>query len=220
MVFSSATFLFYFLPITLLLYYVSPRFSRNALLVIVSLLFYLWGAGIYTALLLLSVAVNYVLGLVLGGMSPTRPSWRQVTLAAGIVFNLSILAYFKYANFFVLQLNDVGQRLEWGVIAWNNIILPIGISFYTFHAMSYIIDASLYLSPELALAATWKEFAILALGSLVVLLPRDFNGGAFLAENDGRWAAPARAAILLVVFPYAIVEAVGSTFSPFLYFQF
>lgn len=65
---------------------------------------------------------------------------RRLTLAGGIVFNLSILAYFKYANFFVLQLNDVGQRLEWGVIAWNNIILPIGISFYTFHAMSYIID--------------------------------------------------------------------------------
>lgn len=140
MVFSSATFIFYFLPLTLLLYYVSPRFSRNALLVAVSLLFYVWGAGYFTLLLLLSVAVNYLIGLALGRIGAADLSLRRLTLAGGIVFNLSVLAYFKYANFFVLQLNDVGQRLEWGMIAWNNIILPIGISFYTFHAMSYVID--------------------------------------------------------------------------------
>ena len=138
--FSSATFIFYFLPLTLLLYYVSPRFSRNALLVAVSLLFYVWGAGYFTLLLLLSVAVNYLIGLALGRIGAADLSLRRLTLAGGIVFNLSVLAYFKYANFFVLQLNDVGQRLEWGMIAWNNIILPIGISFYTFHAMSYVID--------------------------------------------------------------------------------
>jgi alginate O-acetyltransferase complex protein AlgI len=475
MVFSSPTFVFYFLPLTLLLYYLSPRLARNGLLVAVSLIFYTWGAGKFTALLLLSVAVNYAFGLALGAIGGERLPLRRMTLAAGIVFNLAVLAYFKYANFFVFQLNDVGHRLEWGEIAWNNVILPIGISFYTFHAMSYVIDVfrqrvaplrnpldfalyitffpqmiagpivrfnqideqirrreetldkfaegvlrfvhglikkiiiadplgvlanaafstppdnltmltawigvatytfqiyfdfsgysdmaiglarmfgfrfpenfnrpyssvsitdfwrrwhmtlsgwfrdylyiplggdrispartyanllivflatgiwhganwtfilwgayhgvfllieritglrylddetwqwprriatffivmmgwvlfrsedlaqagqfysalvkphSLYLSPELALAATWKEFAILALASLVAVLPRNFNGGAFLAQSDGRWAAPARAAILLVVFPYAIVEAVGATFSPFLYFQF
>jgi len=112
MVFSSATFIFYFLPLTLLLYYVSPRFSRNALLVAVSLLFYVWGAGYFTLLLLLSVAVNYLIGLALGRIGAADLSLRRLTLADGIVFNLSVLAYFKYANFFVLQPNDVGQRLE------------------------------------------------------------------------------------------------------------
>ena len=140
MVFSSPTFVFYFLPLTLLLYYLSPRLALNGLLVAVSLIFYTWGAGKFTALLLLSVAVNYAFGLALGAIGGERLPLRRMTLAAGIVFNLAVLAYFKYANFFVFQLNDVGHRLEWGEIAWNNVILPIGISFYTFHAMSYVID--------------------------------------------------------------------------------
>lgn len=105
---------FLFPAARLLLYYVSPRFSRNARLVAVSLLFYVWGAGYFTLLLLLSVAVNYLLGPALGRIGTAEFTLRRLTLAGGIVFNLSILAYFKYANLFVLQLNDVGQRLEWG----------------------------------------------------------------------------------------------------------
>jgi alginate O-acetyltransferase complex protein AlgI len=78
--------------------------------------------------------------LLLGAAKEATP--RRLILASGIILNLSILGYFKYMNFFVLQLNGVGQQLEWGVIAWPNVILPIGISFYTFHAMSYIIDVT------------------------------------------------------------------------------
>ena len=475
MVFSSETFLFYFLPCVLLLYYVAPRFARNALLVLISIGFYFWGAGAFTLLLLFSVAANYAFGLLLGAAGKDDTTRRAFVLAAGIVVNLSILGYFKYANFFVLQLNDVGQQLEWGVISWEDIILPIGISFYTFHAMSYIIDVArqrvvpmrnpldfalyitffpqmiagpivrfhqidsqirarretidgfaegairfvhglvkktiiadplgiladaafstpdgsltaltawvgvtaytlqiyfdfsgysdmaiglarmfgfrfpenfnrpyssvsitdfwrrwhmtlsawfrdylyiplggdrvskprvylnllivfmatgvwhgaswtfilwgayhgafllierisglrylddeawqwprriatllivmmgwvlfrseslaqaglfysalfsfdgAFVSPELALELTLKTLCILALASLVVLLPRDFNGGRFLSENNAPWAGLARAAVLLVAFPYALIQVVGLTFSPFLYFQF
>jgi alginate O-acetyltransferase complex protein AlgI len=141
MVFSSVIFLFYFLPCVLLLYYVSPRLARNSVLVVISIIFYFWGAGLFTLLLLFSVAANYALGLFLGAVGKEGTTGRLI-LAGGILLNLSILGYFKYANFFVLQLNDAGQQLEWGVIAWDNIILPIGISFYTFHAMSYIIDVA------------------------------------------------------------------------------
>jgi alginate O-acetyltransferase complex protein AlgI len=140
MVFSSAIFLFYFLPIVILGYFASPRLFRNSLLVLVSLAFYFWGAGAFTLLLLFSVAANYGLGLLLGAVKGPMP--RRLILACGIILNLSILGYFKYMNFFVLQINGVGQQLEWGVIAWQNVILPIGISFYTFHAMSYIIDVT------------------------------------------------------------------------------
>lgn len=86
-----------------------------------------------------------------------------------------------------------------------------------FYSALFYFDGA-FLSPELALAATWKDIALLALASLVVLLPRSFNGGRFLAETD---APPvARAGILLVALPYALLQVAGFSFSPFLYFRF
>jgi alginate O-acetyltransferase complex protein AlgI len=130
MVFSSAIFLFYFLPIVILGYFASPRLFRNSLLVLVSLAFYFWGAGAFYAAPVVLRGGELRLGLLLGAVKDATP--RRLILACGIILNLSILGYFKYRNFFVLQINGVGQQLEWGVIAWQNVILPIGISFYTF----------------------------------------------------------------------------------------
>jgi alginate O-acetyltransferase complex protein AlgI len=113
----------------------------------------------------------------------------------------------RFATFFIVMMGWVLFRSETLTEAGH------------FYSALFRFDGAFF-SPELALAATWKELAILALASLVILLPRSFNGGRFLAETDGPWAGLARAAILLVAFPYALVQVVGLSFSPFLYFQF
>ena len=123
MIFSSVSFLFYFFPIVLILYFLSPRKYRNLILFISSLFFYFVGEKQYTLILLFSCVFNYFYAK---RIKDKRSLW------FGIVVNLSLLIYFKYTNFIV---NDV--------LGFNNlvnIVLPIGISFFTFQAISYLID--------------------------------------------------------------------------------
>lgn len=141
MVFSSLTFLFLFLPAVLVCYYMAPRRYRNTILLLFSYLFYLWGGGSFLFILIFSTIANYVLGLLLshnrGRGNHTHLRWY---IFISVAFNLSLLAYFKYSNFFVTEVNHLFSTLGMGHVEWGAVILPIGISFFTFHEISYIVD--------------------------------------------------------------------------------
>ena len=138
MVFSSITFLFFFLPGVLLLYWLAGKTRRNLLLLFASLLFYAWGEGIYLLLMLASISINYICGRAIHAYR-SRPSGRFF-LVLGIILNLGLLGYFKYAQFLTENINYLLGILEIPLIDLNPIRLPIGISFFTFQALSYIID--------------------------------------------------------------------------------
>ncbi len=138
MVFSSAFFLFLFLPIGLGIYYVAPRFLRNAALLAVSLLFYAWGEKGYVLLMIASIAMNYGLGRWLEARRGR--SGERLLLAWAIALNLLILIHFKYANFLIGNINELLASFSLRPIHWRPIHLPIGISFFTFEAIAYLID--------------------------------------------------------------------------------
>ena len=131
MVFSSLTFLCVFLPLTLGVYYLCPRRGRNAVLLIASLVFYAWGEPKYAALMVLSILANYGFGLLIGECRGKR-----LWLVASVIFNLGMLGLFKYADLLLRTWN----ALTGGHVELLGLALPIGISFYTFQAMSYTID--------------------------------------------------------------------------------
>lgn len=139
MVFSSGVFMFLFLPLTYILYMlVRGNSARNVLLIIASLLFYAYGEPIAVLLMLFSIAVNYICGLFMSSKRMKRP-----VLVIAIVINISLLVVFKYLGFIVQAFNDAaGAAVPVPVIG-----LPIGISFFTFQALSYVIDA--YKDPSL-----------------------------------------------------------------------
>ncbi len=135
MVFSSTVFMFIFLPVVLLLSYILPGIKlKNAILLIASILFYAWGEPVYVLLMIASTLVNYFLALP-GNKAKEDPKLKRTMLIITVVFNLGLLAVFKYAAFAVESLNAFGLN-----IPVPNITLPIGISFYTFQVMSYVID--------------------------------------------------------------------------------
>ena len=141
MVFSSIEFLFYFLPITVIGYFIVRGRARNALLLVASLVFYVWGGGVFVFVLLLSIVSNYGLGfLVAHGRDTDRPDLVRLGVTASVLVNVGVLGYFKYANFAIAQINNISVATGTPLIAWTAIALPIGISFYTFQSMSYIFD--------------------------------------------------------------------------------
>jgi alginate O-acetyltransferase complex protein AlgI len=141
MVFSSPTFLFFFLPATLAAYHAVPRRARNLVLLVASIAFYTYDSGALVLLLLVSTVTDYVAGrIVARGRITGSVSLTRTGVLVSVLVNVGLLSYFKYANFFVEQLNSVGHGFGWGEIAWTSVILPIGISFYTFQSMSYTID--------------------------------------------------------------------------------
>ncbi len=135
MVFSSLTFLYLFLPITLALYYLARSLSvKNVVLIAASLFFYAWGEPLWISLLLISSITDYLHGRVI---EAHRGQWQsRLALASSLVINLGLLGTFKYAGFFVGNLN----ALLGTAFAEPNFALPIGISFYTFQTLSYTID--------------------------------------------------------------------------------
>ncbi len=157
MVFSSYLFLFYFLPAALLLYYSVPRRAKHLLLTLVSYLFYGWANPLFVFLLLGSTTVDYFCGLVMtkhgvrdwGGpvhkLEPgtARTRSQRVALAVSIVSNLSLLGFFKYFNFAADNFDTIVAGLglpELQIQRVITVVLPLGISFYTFQSMSYTID--------------------------------------------------------------------------------
>ncbi len=132
MLFSSIPFLFYFLPCVLLLYSVSPKKLKNFALLVCSIVFYAWGEPRLVALMMLTVFSGYILGL----LTEKYVKYKKLFLALAVVLCLGFLGYFKYADFFIENIN-AATNLS---IPLLRVTLPIGISFYTFQLLSYNID--------------------------------------------------------------------------------
>lgn len=142
MVFSSPIFLFGFLPIVLLVYFLSPKELKNTVLLVMSLLFYAWGELFYVGVMVVSILSNYVIGRLIHGSLEDKetPPRARVFLAIGILINIGLLISFKYANFIADNVNSLLTLLDVSTIDLNPIHLPLGISFFTFQALSYIVD--------------------------------------------------------------------------------
>ena len=139
MLFSSAVFLFLFLPVVLTGYLIIHTHRlRNLWLLAFSLVFYAWGEPVFIFLALISTLMNYALGLWVDYAQ--EPHKRKTAVALAIALNIGLLAFFKYANFAVDSLNVLLSIGRFGTVQIPRVLLPIGISFFTFHALSYVID--------------------------------------------------------------------------------
>ena len=135
MVFSSTTFLCVYLPLVLLGYYICPKKGKNLFLLIVSLIFYAWGEPKYVLLMIFSIMINYAFGLLMDKHRANKKRLKLM-LTLSVVIDLGLLSVFKYTDFIITNINSIfGAGFD-----LLNIALPIGISFYTFQAMSYTID--------------------------------------------------------------------------------
>lgn len=138
MLFSSMIFLWLFLPVVFISYYLIKKEYRNILLLISSIIFYAWGGVSYSLIMFSSIIINYIFALLIyNSISENNKLKKKIYLALCIVINLSILGYFKYTDFAISIINSISKK---EVISLKNIVLPIGISFYTFQALSYVID--------------------------------------------------------------------------------
>lgn len=151
MVFSSLLFLFLYLPILLFIYYVSPKRLKNVVLLVASLVFYAWGEPVYIVLMIFATIGDYVFGLLLS--SPTYGAMkRKLIVVASVTMNISVLGFFKYADFLIVNINTA-----WGTsIPLLELPLPIGISFYTFQSISYIMDVY---RRDVEAQRNWIDFA-------------------------------------------------------------
>ncbi len=138
MLFSEASFLCWFLPAVLMLYWLTPSRLQNLMLLLASLYFYAYGERVYILIMLASIVLNYTLGFLVADGKQSRSS--RVWIVLAIVFNLSLLAFYKYANFAVENLNLLFANFGVAKLTIERVPLPIGISFYTFHGLSYVID--------------------------------------------------------------------------------
>jgi alginate O-acetyltransferase complex protein AlgI len=138
MVFSSVIFLCVFLPCVLTAYYVCPARFRNAIALLASIVFYAWGAPTFAAVLTLTSYVDYACSC---RMVRQRGRWQEKAwLWSAVAVNLGIFLYCKYMNFFVEQVNQLLQWTQHDPLVWTRIVMPIGISFFTFQKLSYLID--------------------------------------------------------------------------------
>ena len=135
MLFSSLNFLFIFLPLVLFLYYLADKKYKNIILLVASLLFYAYLGINYLYILLISILINYV-GAFIISRNKKRINYSKIALVIIILTNVALLGYYKYMNFFVDNLNSIFSSS----ITIGKIIMPIGISFYTFKGISYVVD--------------------------------------------------------------------------------
>lgn len=135
MVFSSIYFIFSFLPVTIVAYYLAPQRLRNGILLVASLFFYAWGEPVYLFLMLYSIVFNYVMGI---DIARKRRNGRRgrVSLFLGVLINLLILGFFKYYGFVAENI----EAITGAVLPKTDLSLPIGLSFYTFQSLSYLVD--------------------------------------------------------------------------------
>ncbi|MBR6231208.1 MAG: MBOAT family protein [Lachnospiraceae bacterium] len=138
MVFSSITFLLYFLPAVIAVYFLAPAKIKNTVLLIASLVFYAWGEPVYIILMIFSIVMNYSFGLLIGKAreQDAAPGFLKLHMGVIAALNLALLFYFKYCNMLIGWINNIFSA----DISPLELSLPIGISFYTFQALSYVID--------------------------------------------------------------------------------
>ena len=167
MVFSSLTFLFAFLPIFLVLYYCSPAKYRNGLLFTGSLVFYGIGEPLYLCLIICSVLVNLGIGLLIDRSE--RLSGKRLWLITGLLYNFGLLFFFKYTNFFLENINGVLRLCHSSTqLKLLELTLPLGISFYTFQIVSYIVDV--YRGKVKA------DHSVISLGAYLCMFPQLIAG--------------------------------------------
>lgn len=135
MSFTTIEFMFRFLPIFLIVYYVVPTRYKNMILLIGSFVFYAWGQHFYLLLLMLSIVVNYTFGRLIG----ERRAQRKPLLILGLIYNFGLLVFFKYTNFFIENINALLTATH-VQIPTISVVMPLGISFYTFQVVSYLVD--------------------------------------------------------------------------------
>jgi alginate O-acetyltransferase complex protein AlgI len=141
MSFAAPTFLWYFMPAVLIIYWILPRNFRNVLISIASLVFYTWGAGSFVVVLVACIVVNFAAGIAVDSTTlSSRLKARKWVLIAAVIFDLGILAIWKYAGFASRQVAEISNALGLGHTPIVSLALPIGISFFTFHHLSYVID--------------------------------------------------------------------------------
>lgn len=141
MSFASPVFLWYFMPAMLVALWVFPRRARNFVVAAGSLVFYMWGAGSFVLVLLACVLANFEIGRRMGEALPQRPQARRQRLVAlAVTVDLAVLVVWKYGEFGTRQFVKLGHDLGFGLGSVAHIALPVGISFFTFHHISYIVD--------------------------------------------------------------------------------
>lgn len=150
MVFSSFTFLVYFLPFTFLVYFLLPHKFRNLFLLIMSLIFYMWGSPKFLLVMVGVIIINYFFGILINN-ADVKSNFRRKKklLIFGVVVNISVLFIFKYLSFSIENINNFITGLGLGFDGWNfmKIALPVGISFYIFQSISYLVDVYRYDAP-------------------------------------------------------------------------
>lgn len=134
MIFASITFLYFFLPFVLILYYIVPQKLKNFILLICSLIFYFYGEPIYILVMIFEIITTYIYGVIISKL--TKKVYKKIILILSILTNLSLLVFFKYSNFIIENANSIFKTN----MELLKITLPIGISFYTFQTISYLID--------------------------------------------------------------------------------
>lgn len=160
MVFSSLFFLYVFLPVVLLLYFLAPKKVKNIVLLIVSLVFYAWGEPVYIFLMAASIVFNFIAGLLM----EKKEKYKKAVLVCAVILNLGLLAVFKYTDMVI----GTFDRLFSMNIKLLHIALPIGISFYTFQALSYVIDVYR--------KKTQADHDIIAFGAYISMFPQLIAG--------------------------------------------
>ncbi len=163
MVFSSLLFLFWFVPIFFAFYYLVPMRAKNLVLFIGSIVFYAWGEPEYLILILVSILANYLFGRLIGREGAAK-GIRTFVFVLALSFNIGLLVFFKYINFFIKNIDALTGR-DFQAL---DIALPLGISFYTFQIMSYIID--------LYRGKVASERSFLRLGTYIVMFPQLIAG--------------------------------------------
>ncbi len=138
MVFSSIIFLFYFLPAFLVAYFIAPKKFKNYIALAASIAFYAWGAPKFVFVIIGSTIIDFF--IVKNLHQSNQEKTRKRLLITSLVMNLGLLAYFKYANFFIDNVNGVLNSIGIEQVGWTSVALPIGISFYTFQTLTYSID--------------------------------------------------------------------------------
>ena len=165
MVFSSIIFLYLYLPITLIVYFITPARFRNIWLFIVNMIFYGWGEPVYIILMLISILLNYGVGILIGRHREEKKNVSKNILIINIVLNVALLVFFKYFDFIIESLAMIPALSD---LKPMGISLPIGISFYTFQAMSYPIDVYR--------GETKYQRSFLKFGTYVALFPQLIAG--------------------------------------------
>ena len=138
MVFSSTLFLFYFLPLFLLVYHVVPKYLKNWVIFFFSILFYTWGAPVFVFILLGTSLLDFLMVRTIHRSQEARK--RKILLIISLTINLGLLAYFKYSNFFIENANTLLESFGLKEVSWTKVIMPIGISFFTFESITYTVD--------------------------------------------------------------------------------